>query len=219
MLADKTRPGGHLLGRYRATFSTRNESNTYHSRSADLHDLPSASPQGGFAADHVGAVAEHGHADEWVAVGVPVDDGLIILVRATRDSFIGLAVGSFCQGLLHRRDLLLGVGGDVDVRNLKIHGRHQVNTRNLGYDRQNCRAAPCIVYEGGIPGFVNVSTRFPASVQVDGSVRSSYSLRGKASELAVGQVAGVLAVVPHGLAEDFRSHLLDGFFGEEREWV
>lgn len=42
-------------------------------------------------------------------------------------------------------------------------------------------------------------------------------LRSKTSKLTFGQIAGILAILPHGLAEDFCSHRLNGILCEQRK--
>lgn len=53
---------------------------SYHLRTPDFANLAGSCPEGGLAADHGAAVGEHGDANEWVAVGVPADDGVLVFV-------------------------------------------------------------------------------------------------------------------------------------------
>lgn len=170
-----------------------------------------ACSQRSLATDHVGAITEHGDANERIAISMPVDDGLIIFPRTTRDTFISVTVGLLLQSLLDSLDLLLGVGGNVDVSDLKVDRWDKLDTGNLGYNVEDLRTAPGVIDERSksVP-FLSVCVQQVVMTRGD-------LLWSVASELAMGKVAGVLAIVPDRLAQDLCSHLLNGFLGEERE--
>lgn len=118
----------------------------YHLRTADFEDLAGARSQGRLAPDHVGAVAQHRHAHERVAILVPPHDG-----RVVGGGFGGCRVVVGAQLAL---PLLFGLQGQVDVPNLKVELHRQVDARHLGHDAQCFGVLPGVVNEGGVPGRV-----------------------------------------------------------------
>lgn len=109
-------------------------SQPYHLRTSNLEDLTGSGPEGSLATNHLATIGEHRYADKRVTVGVPADDGVIILV-----CFV-----VFSEFLLH---ILLGLHGEVDVGDLEIHGGNQLDSGNVGDDTQHFRALPCVIYE------------------------------------------------------------------------
>lgn len=53
---------------------------TYPLRSSNLDHVAIGRPQGCFPSHHAGAVREHGHADERVAIVVPANNGIILIL-------------------------------------------------------------------------------------------------------------------------------------------
>lgn len=94
---------------------------SYHLGTADFPDLAGSRPEGCLPADHAGAVGEHRDADEGVRVGVPADDGVLVVV------FVVVLVVR-AELLLH---VLLGLHREVDVGYLEVHRGDQLDPRDL----------------------------------------------------------------------------------------
>lgn len=109
---------------------------SYHLRTSDLADLAGACPEGSLAANHGAAVGKHGDADEGVAVGVPADNGILVVVLGCL-----LILTEF---LLH---VLLGLHRQVNVGNLQVHGGDQLDPCDLGDDAEDFGVLPCVVHE------------------------------------------------------------------------
>lgn len=103
---------------------------------ADLFYLPGASSQSCLTADHSLGVAHHQDADEWIAVLVPVDHSLLIIL-----SYQGtwLAVANRCWNR------------DVHMANLVIDDRHKVDTCNFRNDGKSCRVLPSFEDKLSVP--------------------------------------------------------------------
>lgn len=117
----------------------------YHLRTSDLHNFPLARSKSSLTTDHVSAIAEHEDTDKGIAISVPVDNWLVILLRMASDSFDGITsclLNSNCKPPIF---LLFSVHGDVDVTNLKVHFRDKINTSDFGDDGQCLRVLPCII--------------------------------------------------------------------------
>lgn len=119
---------------------------TYLLRTPDLDYFPVRCSHRSLASDHVGAVTQHKHANEWVAIFVPPNNRLVVFPWATSNALIGgeptllLVYGSkliLC--------LLVRLHGEVDVSNLVIELWNQVDTCDLGDDSKSFRMVPCIV--------------------------------------------------------------------------
>lgn len=125
---------------------------THHLWTPDLHDFAIRFSQRCLAANHVCAVAEHGYANERVGVVVPAHHRLVVFPRTATNALI------FRIGLLLQLDSLTLIGsllarlyGDVDVTDFQVHGRNELNARDLGDNGQCLWAVPCIVDEGCVP--------------------------------------------------------------------
>jgi len=101
---------------------------------------------GSLSALHIRAVTHHKNAHKRVAVGVPPNNGLILLILvATADSLV-LERNSPPLFL----DLFFGLHRVVDVSNLVVAHRHQIDTSNLGNDAERVGVGPCRICEGSI---------------------------------------------------------------------
>jgi hypothetical protein len=129
---------------------------TYLLRSADLQDITRLGAKSGFTADHIGAIAQHQDTDERVAVSMPSDNRLIILPRATSNTLIiceeALLLGDGSKFLLGN---FLRLGRKIDVANLKVASRNQIDAGNFRESLESLRALPGIVDERCIPGVVS----------------------------------------------------------------
>lgn len=185
---------------------------TYSLGSADLGNLTITLSQGSLATNHVSAVRKHGHANERVAVGVPVDNGALVFPVHASSSLL-LDIGE-CASLL-----LFASDRQVHVSDFKVHRRHKVNTSNLGDDGEGLGVLPGIVHERSATLWRNQAL---ASTGLQGRwiptwQDKGYSLRSEASQLALCKVTRVLVLGLDFLAQDLLPHLLDGLFGEQRE--
>ena len=127
---------------------------TYHLGSSNFHNIAAGGSKRRLTTHHVGAIAQHEHADEGVAVSVPSDHGRIIFPWTSGDTLIVLkAFFLAVDGRQLLLCLLLRLDREVDVGNLGAHGRYKVHTSNLGDNRQGFRVVPCIIGEGCVPGY------------------------------------------------------------------
>jgi hypothetical protein len=95
---------------------------------------------------HILAVTHHENTHKRVTIGVPANDGLVVLmIMAAADTFI---LERHTPALF--LDLCLGLHGVVDVSNLVVAHRHQVDTSNLRNDAERVGVGPCLVREGGV---------------------------------------------------------------------
>jgi hypothetical protein len=89
--------------------------------------LAVCSANGSLSALHIRAVAHHQNTHERVAVGVPSNNGLVfLLLVATADTFI---LERHASTLF--LGLRLGFDGMIDVSDLIVAHRHQVDTSYL----------------------------------------------------------------------------------------
>lgn len=129
-----------------------------HLRAAHLDDLAVARLQRRLAANHVGAITEHSHADERVGVGVPVDDGLVVFPRASGDTFVFVESFLLHESLHFFLSLLVRFDGDVDVGNLEVHLCDELHAGNLRDDGQRFGVLPGVIDKRRVPG-IEVSFR------------------------------------------------------------
>jgi hypothetical protein len=127
--------------------SEKFEGFSYHLRTADLHDLSSASSKRSFTPYHVSTVAEHGDANERIAISVPVHNWFVVFPGTARDTFISLTRCFLSSGSKTLFLLLLSLHGDVDVGNLKVHLRNKIDTGNFGNNGQRLWILPRVIYE------------------------------------------------------------------------
>lgn len=114
-----THTHGHMAGR------------TYHLGTTNFQDLAISCAQRSLSTDHGGTVTEHSDTDKGIAVCMPIHDGLVVLPGASCNTFVGLGQLFVHESLELFNLLRLGLSGDVDVSNLEVHLRHQLNTSNL----------------------------------------------------------------------------------------
>lgn len=86
----------------------------YHLWSSDFQNRSVSLSQCCFAAHHIGTVAEHGNADKWIAICMPIDDRIIVLSR---------------NGVLAFFDL--GWYRNVDVAYFPVHGRDKIDASDI----------------------------------------------------------------------------------------
>lgn len=116
---------------------------SYHLRPAHFDSTTIAFTQHCLTTNHICAIRKHGHTNERIAVSVPINDGLFVFKFTVGNSFISIAIHDLKLPSL----FFLALHGDIDVGNLPVHNRYQINTSNFGHNCQDLGVSPRIVYE------------------------------------------------------------------------
>jgi hypothetical protein len=105
---------------------------SYLLRTPNFSDFASASLQGSFTTDHAGGVTHHQDTNEWVRIIVPIDNGLLIILSDQVFFFVFR---------------YLAWDGNVDMSNVIINDRDEVDTGDFGDDVESLGVLPSLVYE------------------------------------------------------------------------
>jgi len=117
----------------------------YLRRTTNFLDLSSSGPQSCLSSNHTSCIAHHQYAHEGITVSVPPDNGFLVI---------------FCDRSILVAFYFRSWNRHIDVANLVIHNRHQLNSSNLGYDSESLGMFPGLKNKFCIPEVVNFGRIF-----------------------------------------------------------
>lgn len=176
------------------------EERTYHLGSLDLDSSSIALHKLRLATSHMPSIRKHHHANPGMRVLVPLDNRLALVCHL---SLLGLVSFKATDGLFRgqwwlNRRVPNGIQTvrtklDVGVRDFIVHGRHELDARNVADNLEDLGRVPKVINEWRVA-------------------------RRHATDLDGARARVVHAVVQHFAAEDVAAVLEDCLVGEEGEW-